>query len=155
MKNVDLLPKSTGTFSAKFNNRKINFDPDDFMRVSYKQASRLQIGPPSCCECLLATCQGGGSCLRLGPRASPAEPPGGGGGGCPSSCSPLSGSRPPPEAARPGPGLSLCRRRPTTAGCAGTWKQRSRTGIKIAGSGIEFIKHSIVFAPNYIPGNFT
>lgn len=61
MKNVDLLPKSTGTFSAKFNKRKINFDPDDFMKVSYKQAFKLLIWPPSCCECLLATCQGGGS----------------------------------------------------------------------------------------------
>lgn len=31
---------------------------------------------------------------------------------------------------------------------------KDERGIKIAGSGIDFIKHSIVFAPDDIPGNF-
>lgn len=31
---------------------------------------------------------------------------------------------------------------------------KDERGIKIAGSGIAFIKHSIVFAPDDIPGNF-
>lgn len=51
MKNAVWLPTSTGTFSASFNKRKINFDPDDFVRVSYKHESSFQIGPPSRRDC--------------------------------------------------------------------------------------------------------
>lgn len=43
VKNVDLLPKSTVTSLSKFNSRKVSFDPDDFIRVSYKHTFRFQI----------------------------------------------------------------------------------------------------------------
>ena len=75
MENVDSLPKSTGVFSAKFNNRKTNSDPGDFTRVSYEHAVSVGATRRGTGRSPLARFWKG---LRAHPWASPEGPLGAG-----------------------------------------------------------------------------